>query len=56
MRYQMAKSLVLFRWKIDFHVRRVLPEVIKDFFGRSSQNFMDLVYLIEFVVSREQRA
>lgn len=42
--------------KIDLHMGRMLSEVIKDFFTWRPQNVMNLIYLVELIISREQRA
>lgn len=53
--YQMVESLELSWRKVDFHVGCMLSKVIKDFFARCPQYVMNLINLVELIISREQR-
>ena len=53
--YQVMEPLKLSWRKVDFHVSCMLSEVIKDFFTRCPQYVMNLIDLVELIISREQR-
>jgi len=56
MRYQVIKAFKLLWREIYLHVSCMSPEIIKDFLRGSSKNFMNLVNLVEFIISWKQWA
>ena len=53
--YQVIKAFKLLWREIYLHMSCMSPEIIKDFLRGSSKHFMDLVNLVELVISWKQR-
>ena len=56
MRNHFGKAFPLLLWKIDLHMRGVFPEEIEDLLAGSTNDVVNLVDLIEFVITWEQWA
>ena len=56
MRYQMIKPFKLLWREVNLHVSCVFPEVIKDFFRGCAEDIMNLVDLVELIISWEEWA
>lgn len=50
-----GKALPLLFWKVDFHMRGMLPEEVEDLLARGANYIVDLIDLVEFIVTGEQR-
>ena len=53
MRYQMMEALGSLVREVYLHVSRMFPKIIEDLLGRSSQNVVDFVDLIQFILARK---
>jgi hypothetical protein len=54
-RYQLNDTGSLNNWEIKLHVSSVLLEVVEQRFFRRSQNVVNFMDLVNFIVSRKQR-
>lgn len=55
-RNHFGKAFPLLLWEIDLHMRGMFPEEIEDLLAWSTNDIMNLVDLIEFVITWEQWA
>ena len=49
-----GETLPLLFWKINLHMRCMLPKEIKDLFTRSANDIVNLIYLVQFIVAWEE--
>ena len=54
-RYQLNDTGSLNNWEIKLHMSSVLLEVVEQRFFRRSQNVVNFMDLVNFIVSRKQR-